>query len=107
MDLEDMIFEDREWINNWRSGMYSSSSRDYDGWPMEMHGIVNRLEEYLDRLEKAETVWFTELDYCCDCGSQYDDYPRSDNPLDTRKEHRSPKGELIWTEYRGRWIKDD
>lgn len=49
----EQIEEDREWFQNWRDGMFSSTSRDKDGWPMEMHGLVARLEQYLDAWDAA------------------------------------------------------
>lgn len=47
----DRTAEDRGWIKNWRDGMFSSASRDPDGWPIEMHGVVEAWGEALDRLD--------------------------------------------------------
>lgn len=48
--------DDREWIKDWRGGMFSSSSRDSEGWPIEMHGVVASWEKCLDALEAMEML---------------------------------------------------
>jgi hypothetical protein len=46
----------REWIADWRAGLFDSNSRDEHGWPIEMHGIVADLESLLVRVEALERV---------------------------------------------------
>ncbi len=48
--------EDREWIADWRAGMFSSSSRDTEGWPIEMYAVVASWEKCLDALERIELI---------------------------------------------------
>lgn len=48
--------EDRQWIVDWRGGMFSSSSRDEAGWPIEMHGVVASWEKCLDALEALNAL---------------------------------------------------
>lgn len=38
------VDENRQWIEDWRNDMFSSTSRDECGWPIEMHGVVASLE---------------------------------------------------------------
>lgn len=37
--------ETLQWIKDWREGMFSSTSRDEEGWPIEMHGLAASYEE--------------------------------------------------------------
>ena len=48
--LAEFIAENEQWIANWRDDMFSSTSRDAHGWPIEMHGLVASLEEALGHL---------------------------------------------------------
>jgi hypothetical protein len=43
--------ETRQWIEDWRADMFSSTSRDEHGWPIEMHGLVMDIETLLDERE--------------------------------------------------------
>lgn len=52
MSGERLFPDDRQWIEDWREGMFSSSSRDAAGWPIEMHGVVESWEKCLDALSK-------------------------------------------------------
>lgn len=47
----DTLRDDRQWIEDWRAGMFSSTSRDAEGWPIEMHGVVLAWEQRMDQLE--------------------------------------------------------
>lgn len=46
----DWIDEQRQWIDDWQNGYFSSTSRDEHGWPMEMHGLVQALGSAVDGL---------------------------------------------------------
>ena len=48
--------DDRQWIKDWRSGMFSSRSRDSEGWPIEMYGVVEAWEKCLDALDQIEAL---------------------------------------------------
>lgn len=37
--------ETLQWIKDWRDDMFSSTSRDVHGWPIEMHGLAASYEE--------------------------------------------------------------
>lgn len=57
------IAENRAWISDWRKGMFSSTSRDAEGWPIKMHGLVMALEDALDDLEMRDSLLIDMADH--------------------------------------------